>query len=292
MYSLATGLGDIAVRDILDDTRQLITGPPCLKCRREALAECDGIAGHPAKNTLCDPAMGPRMQGEKCMHQRWVFHRRDLTASRCRLDFSRCPGHAGRIALARPCFAPHFVKTIIAVLKLVCARCMRQPANHAGPGSCQPCGRPFESVAFVDGLMVMRSPVASYKMDAAAVLGVLGSIDAAAVGVTPQLRSLVLTEIEVLPTRYRPYTQAGARCLTNPLTGLYANVIEANKAVAKGANPLAHIDLQKAVNCLFDAAHSSKNGATSLVTCIGKKEGLIRQDMLGKRVGESARTVM
>jgi DNA-directed RNA polymerase beta' subunit len=280
MYSLSTNLENIFVREITNDTCQLITGPPCKACKRGALVECDGIAGHPAKNTLCDPVMGPRMHGEKCMNQR------------CRLDFGKCPGHPGRIILAKPCFAPHFIKTIIAVLKLVCARCLKMPAGATGHNSCQPCSKPFDSVSFVDGLMVMKSPVMTHKMDASGISGILKQLDTDALEVASDIGSLVLTELEVLPTRYRPYLTIGSRCITGTLTTLYANVIEANKAVIKGTNPLAAIDLQKAVNCLFDASHSTTTGATSLLTSIGKKEGRIRQDLMGKRVGESARTVI
>jgi DNA-directed RNA polymerase beta' subunit len=279
MYSLATGLENTFVRDIVHDRCQLVTGPACLACRPGS-EDCDGIAGHKARGTLCDPVMGPRTQGERCRHQR------------CRLDFGACPGHPGRIVLARPCFAPHFEHAVASVLKLVCATCMRNPARFAGPGSCQPCGNPFESVKFVNGLVVMKSPMTTHRMDAAGVRGILAQLDTEALGVAKDIRVLVPTELEVLPTRYRPYTTVGSRVVTNPLTSLYANVIEANNAVLKGTNPLAPIDLQKAVNCLFSAKYSSSASAVSLVTSLGKKEGRIRHDLMGKRVGASARTVI
>jgi DNA-directed RNA polymerase beta' subunit len=169
---------------------------------------------------------------------------------------------------------------------------MRMPAESTGIDSCHPCGKPFDSVVFADGKMVMKSPFLMQEMDAPSVLGILKQIDTEALNINRDISTLILTELEVLPTRYRPYLTIGSRCVTGPLTSLYANVIEANKAVIKGKNPLAVLDLQKAVNCLFDALYSTAPGATGLLTLIGKKEGIIRKELMGKRATESARTVM
>ena len=264
MYSLSRGLEPVC--DILKDTRQLETGPAC----KEAcpLDSCDGIEFHPTFNTLCDLRMGPRVAGETCRYYL------------CGLDFNACPGHPGRIRLAQACFAPHFVDTIKRAVRTLCRWCLRHPAHFAG--GCGPCGKGPDAVTWVDGRLLvrgdeMRSLTAVETQDVLRPLG---------------LERLVVTELEVLPPMYRPYATTGARCFPDALTILYANVVTANQAVLDGANILAGIELQAAVNRLFDAKYGGGETATSLTSTIGKKEGRIRQDLMGKRVDESARTVI
>ena len=277
MYSIATDLASRSVCDIVSDTRQLITGPRCTdSCTPDS---CDGIENHPALNKLCDPRMGPRLPGEKCMYYR------------CGLAYSVCPGHPGRIVLARPCFAPHLIPAVCAILKRVCCNCRRHPAEYDGPGSCGPCIHGFTRAEWIDGLLhVVGRHKYHEALSADQVMSVLLHLHVP--GLSAGIDRLVLTEIEVLPNAYRPYVSAGQRCYPDPLTVLYANVVSANNEVSRGVNKLAYIDLQAAVNCLFDSSYASKANAVSLKSNIGKKEGRIRQDLMGKRVDESARTVM
>ena len=275
MYSLTTGLDTRAVCEIMSESRQLIVGPACGDdCTPDS---CDGIQCHPTFNTLCDLRMGPRLPGEKCRYYR------------CGLGYSECPGHPGRIKLASPCFAPHLVKAVEAILKKLCCRCRHRAAESTGRGTCNPCIKPFTKVEWVDGLMHLSGEFAR-TMNAGEVQEILRYVQLP--GLHQDLSSLILTELEVIPTQYRPYVSSGPRCYPDPLTVLYANVLSANNEVRLGVNKLAYIDLQSAINCLFDEKFSAKTNAVSLAGNIGKKDGRIRQDLMGKRVDESARSVI
>lgn len=109
----------------------------------------------------------------------------------------------------------------------------------------------------------------------------------------------------VIPTASRPPNQVEGNWIANHLTILYSNILNANNKLRLNKDVVVsslvnefHNTLQNTVNILFDIGNTSSklnvnvsnNG--SIRQRIDGKTGRIRQNLMGKRVNFSARTVL
>ncbi len=119
-------------------------------------------------------------------------------------------------------------------------------------------------------------------------------------------RSMCITVLPVIPPDLRPMVQLdGGRFATSDLNDLYRRVINRNNRLKKlieiGAPDVIQRNekrmLQEAVDALFDAsiretATTSKRKLRSLADMLRGKQGRFRQNLLGKRVDYSGRSVI
>lgn len=115
---------------------------------------------------------------------------------------------------------------------------------------------------------------------------------------------MILDVIPVMPPDLRPMVQLdGGRFASSDLNDLYRRVIRINDRVKKMVNiraPEIMVEnekrmLQQAVDSLFDNAKDNKPGAKkpkSLSDMLRGKQGRFRQNLLGKRVDYSGRSVV
>ena len=117
-------------------------------------------------------------------------------------------------------------------------------------------------------------------------------------------KNMIITVLPVIPIIARPYIRANAdlNICDDDLTTGYSEIIKANIKLhsdnlseAKKNKNLKTIQFR--VKCLFDNSHEKSKHTNGRPTkCIKKrissKEGLIRNNIMGKRVDKSARTVI
>lgn len=116
-----------------------------------------------------------------------------------------------------------------------------------------------------------------------------------------------LRALPVAPARFRPPTKLGDATFEHPQNFYLAKVLNLNAQLKtlSGASGDADtldlskavsvwIDLQEAVNSLFDSTKSSQanDAQAGIRQLLEKKEGLFRQNMMGKRVNYAARSVI
>ncbi|KAH0918882.1 hypothetical protein HID58_026542 [Brassica napus] len=113
-----------------------------------------------------------------------------------------------------------------------------------------------------------------------------------------------LESILVPPTKFRPPTKGGDSVMEHPQTAGLNKVLESNIALGNArTNQLEKskivsrwMDLQESVNVLYDSKTSSvksqREQGTGICQVLEKKEGLFRQNIMGKRVNHACRSVI
>ncbi|XP_056171492.1 DNA-directed RNA polymerase I subunit 1 isoform X2 [Syzygium oleosum] len=112
-----------------------------------------------------------------------------------------------------------------------------------------------------------------------------------------------LGTVLVPPIKFRPPSKGGDSVMEHPHTVLLGKVLQANISLRN-----AHIngpqrafisrwmDLQQSINVLFDSKTATGRGqrdvASGICQLLEKKEGLFRQNMMGKRVNYACRSVI
>jgi DNA-directed RNA polymerase I subunit RPA1 len=111
-----------------------------------------------------------------------------------------------------------------------------------------------------------------------------------------------LNSLLVAPNRFRPSTSSSLGIMEHPQNVLLSKVQEANLLLQNNSAGSNHMDLlrrwmdlQRSVNVLYDSskglAKSEKN-AHGIRQLLEKKEGVLRQKMMGKRVNYACRSVI
>ncbi|ONL97766.1 DNA-directed RNA polymerase I subunit 1 isoform X1 [Zea mays] len=111
-----------------------------------------------------------------------------------------------------------------------------------------------------------------------------------------------LSSLLVAPNRFRPSTSSSLGIMEHPQSVLLSKVQESNLALQHNNASSNHMDvlqrwmdLQRSVNVLYDSskglARSEKN-AHGIRQLLEKKEGILRQKMMGKRVNYACRSVI
>ncbi|CAN6207284.1 unnamed protein product [Urochloa humidicola] len=111
-----------------------------------------------------------------------------------------------------------------------------------------------------------------------------------------------LNSLLVAPNRFRPSTSSSLGIMEHPQNVLLSKVQEANLALQHNSASSNHMDvlrrwmdLQRSVNVLYDSSKGlvkSEKNAHGIRQLLEKKEGILRQKMMGKRVNYACRSVI
>ncbi|CAN6216331.1 unnamed protein product, partial [Urochloa humidicola] len=111
-----------------------------------------------------------------------------------------------------------------------------------------------------------------------------------------------LNSLLVAPNRFRPSSSSSLGIMEHPQNVLLSKVQEANLALQHnmaGSNHMdvlrSWMDLQQSVNVLYDSSKGlvkSEKNAHGIRQLLEKKEGILRQKMMGKRVNYACRSVI
>uniref|UniRef100_A0A0E0HTF2 DNA-directed RNA polymerase subunit n=1 Tax=Oryza nivara TaxID=4536 RepID=A0A0E0HTF2_ORYNI len=107
-----------------------------------------------------------------------------------------------------------------------------------------------------------------------------------------------LKNLLVAPNRFRPSISSSLGIMEHPQNVLLSKVQESNLALQQSIAASNHMevlrrwmDLQRNVNVLYDSTKNEKN-ANGIRQLLEKKEGILRQKMMGKRVNYACRSVI
>uniref|UniRef100_A0A0D3GIM6 DNA-directed RNA polymerase subunit n=1 Tax=Oryza barthii TaxID=65489 RepID=A0A0D3GIM6_9ORYZ len=107
-----------------------------------------------------------------------------------------------------------------------------------------------------------------------------------------------LKNLLVAPNRFRPSISSSLGIMEHPQNILLSKVQESNLALQQSIAASNHMevlrrwmDLQRNVNVLYDSTKNEKN-ANGIRQLLEKKEGILRQKMMGKRVNYACRSVI
>ncbi|CAL5053727.1 unnamed protein product [Urochloa decumbens] len=111
-----------------------------------------------------------------------------------------------------------------------------------------------------------------------------------------------LNSLLVAPNRFRPSSSSSLGIMEHPQNVLLCKVQEANLALQHNSAGSNHMDvlrrwmdLQRSVNVLYDSSKGlvkSEKNAHGIRQLLEKKEGILRQKMMGKRVNYACRSVI
>ncbi|MFB6213798.1 MAG: DNA-directed RNA polymerase subunit A' [Candidatus Nanohaloarchaea archaeon] len=267
-------------------------------------AEVYDADGFPVEDGVMDPALGVIDPG--------------MTCQTCGGRIRECKGHFGLIELSRPVVHVLYTKKVRNLLRFTCTECQSLLIKDEDKSlrksnlktECEECGEEQEEIdldkpySFYEGGDELkpdeiRERLARIPEENAAVLGVEGS----------DPKNLVLTHVPVPPVTLRPSItlETGERS-EDDITHKLVDVIRINKRLQNNIEieaPDFIIDdlwelLQYHVSTLFyndmsgvpPARHRSGRSLKSLIERVQGKEGRFRQNLIGKRVNFSARTVI
>ncbi len=267
-------------------------------------AEVYDADGFPVEGGVMDPALGVIDPG--------------MTCQTCGGRIRECKGHFGIIELSRPVVHVLHAKKVRNLLRFTCKECNALLVKDSDKSlrksnmmtECPECEADVEDVKldkpytyYEDGSEIkpdeIRERLAQIPEENAAELGVEGG----------RPEDLILTHIPVPPVTMRPSItlETGERS-EDDITHKLVDVIRINKRLQNNIEieaPEFIIDdlrelLQYHESTLFyndlsgvpPARHRSGRSLKSLIERVQGKEGRFRQNLIGKRVNYSARTVI
>lgn len=267
----------------------------------------------PVKGGLFDLKMGTVNQSQLC--------------ATCKGTPASCPGHHGYIELEYPCYNPTFLEgnTLVYVLKSVCHNCStlfpskisnnitgvnRLPMYAKGVEQlvCKKCGaHRANNIKYADAEMHVRYTDMSVKsLGTETVLEMLKKMsqqDCDTLGVYHPQR-MIWTVLPVIPPVTRTHAVFGGISKSaDELSKRYREIIDQNKKVKefKTVQP-QNVEyqaklLQRLVSSLTKTETRLVPGPQvaaikSMSDLIMKKNGIIRNNLMGKRVNYSGRTVI
>ncbi len=239
----------------------------------------------------------------------------------CGLPNKTCPGHYGAIKLARPIFHPMYYKQAVAFLNVFCSHCARLyiSEEHArikgmifsyeriaayisSVGSCFFCNTQRCSYSYIvsESQVVRNTKDGKVVLSADECLAIFSAVldsDIRILGLRPDLikpKSLVMEYLPVIPVRARPYIISEGVVCDDDLTVVYQSIVKINIKFTddKLAALIFHVS-----TLMNNSEGKSKhnNGGRPIKGVkerISGKDGIIRNNMSGKRVNQSARTVI
>jgi DNA-directed RNA polymerase II subunit RPB1 len=256
---------------------------------------------------------------------------RNVKCDTCKGDYESCPGHMGYLPLCYPVLNPLHIKTnLTKILKTFCFKCYGNVLKKkcSCVDSEKSNGNKKRKLKVTPSLikMVKRSYGTSEGLkiffkwernnEPLSILDVYNLISKIPLDsfkrVFPQFNyvdqasdPVFIKNLLVIPTASRPPNQVEGDWVANHLTILYSNILNANNKLRLNKDVVVsslvnefHNTLQNTVNILFDIDNTSSklnvnvsnNG--SIRQRIDGKSGRLRQNLMGKRVNFSARTVL
>lgn len=243
----------------------------------------------------------------------------------CGCTTKMCTGHFGYIKLSHPIFHPLFEKEIIKLLKLFCFSCYRliqytedrsKKMDRVIEKSaiCPHCNlrQPVWEVdeQSNDSISCLYMQFEDHRVecttyDVLSMFEHYSSEDLQLLGVYIQPTSLIIQLLPVLPPSTRPVVMLDDKYCDDDLTIQYIEIIKINNLIQskKEANNTADLDkhikiLYFRVSSLFNNSSGKSKHNTNGKAIKGIKErlatknGLMRENLMGKRVEQSARTVI
>ncbi len=263
--------------------------------------------GYPVEGGAMDPRMGVVDPGLHCRT--------------CSGGIGDCPGHFGYLELARPIIHVLYTKTVYTLLKIMCRKCNKIMSKKGSslknlarspPQKCPHCDAK-------QGKIVFEKPYTFYEGKRKEELNPttirerfekIPEKDLKAAGFRGgRPEWLILTLFPVPPVTMRPsITLEGGERSEDDLTHKLVDIIRINQSLKEnidiGAPEFILNDLweliQYHVSTYFDneltgipiARHRSGRPLKGVIQRLKAKEGRIRNNLLGKRVNFSARTVI
>lgn len=260
----------------------------CPQCHRIP-KWCTGHFGH---IRLCQPILHPLFQRQVMLFLRIVCY------SCCRLllleESMRADG------LLRLPVTQRFFKVVqnLGKTSVQCPHCRTMQPKFVWSSA----DKNVVSVVFkIDG-EIQKIPFDDH--DVFALLDRVPDRDVRALGFEPTFhpRNLILRMLPVLPPVARPYIMSDAVTCDDDLTVQYVEIIKTNNQLRDTSLPdvrrqkLVHI-LKFRIRSLFDnssgaSKHSNGRALKGIKKRLTGKEGLIRNNLMGKRVDKSARSVI
>lgn len=268
-----------------------------------------------AGGTVYDPRMGPTKGN--CVQ--------------CGLDTIQCNGHMGYINLKKPLINPIFLSHVVILLKFVCFHChqfvlnkqhmqLRGLSVFSGKRRfvelcelfkrlvlCVHCQhvQPDYKICLVDTIPCIFSIQENDRKMVTPEECLLrfenvSDDEVRLMGFDPTLvhpKSYIMTRFPIIPTCCRPYIVNDGQFNDDDLTYQLVEIVKNNLSVCE-TNAKYYNNLMFRVSTYFNNTGKKAKHATTgraikgIRERIGGKEGYIRNNLLGKRVNQSARTVI
>ncbi len=248
--------------------------------------------GFPIEGGAMDPKLGVVDPGMRCRT--------------CGLNVGQCVGHFGFIELVKPIYNVLYAKLIYKILKNICWACSR-PASGA---KCSSCGAEQKKIRFEKPYTFYEDDKLLTALQVRERFEKISDDDAQALGVKGgRPEWVILTLFPVPPVISRPSItlETGERS-EDDLTHKIVDIVRINQRLREnlgiGAPDFIIEDLWELLQyhtaTFFDnelaglpaARHRSGRPLKTLADRLKSKEGRFRQNLSGKRVNFSARTVI
>lgn len=284
-----------------------------LSCAKIITPELYDMDGYPVDGGLMDLRLGAIDPGVRCRT--------------CGGRLKECLGHPGSIELARPVVHVKYIPIIYTLLRSFCKNCGRilldeKNINKLGPAArlkkskdskkCPYCGEAQEKIKLDKPTSFNLGKKRIFPTEIREMLEKINDSDYRLIGINPETfrgEWAILTVLLIPPVTVRPSItlESGERS-EDDLTHKLGDIIRSNQRLWENLNagaPEVIIDdlwdlLQYHVTTFFDntisrippARHRSGQPLKTITERIKGKEGRIRNNLAGKRVNFSSRTVI
>ena len=267
-------------------------------------AEVYDADGYPVEDGVMDPSLGVIDPG--------------MTCQTCGGRIRECQGHFGKITLSRPVVHVLHAKKVKNLLRFTCTECASLAMKDENKSyrksnmmnECPECGEEMKDVKLDKPYSFYEDGEELRPEDIEERFKEISDEDAAKLGIEGgRPEDLIIEKLPVPPVTMRPSItlETGERS-EDDITHKLVDVIRINKRLQNNIEIEApefiiddlHELLQYHVSTLFyndmsgvpPARHRSGRSLKSLIERVQGKEGRFRQNLIGKRVNFSARTVI
>lgn len=273
------------------------------------------------KNGVCEVSNTNLAGTGSVYDERMGIIENDKLCKSCGLNNKSCPGHYGYIKLEVPIFHPMFYKYIVNFLNMFCSYCSRLYVSEehlyidkiiykfdkiseyiSNTSSCYFCKsiRCTHSYISSDSSIVKNTkdgkvPVTSYN--ALAIFTSIIDDDLKLIGLNSELirpKNLIMEYLPVIPIKSRPYIISDGNICDDDITIVYQSILKINNKYSDDKLDQLIFNISTLMNN-SDGKSKHNNGGRPIKGIkerISGKDGIIRNNMSGKRVNQSARTVI
>lgn len=240
----------------------------------------------------------------------------------CGCTAKMCTGHFGYIKLSHPIFHPLYEKEIIKILKLFCFSCFRlihqseKKLDRVIEKSsvCPYCNlrQPVwevdeqggDSISYLN-MQFEDQRVECSTYDVLSMFEHYSAEDLESLGIYTDPVNLIIQLLPVLPPSTRPVVMLDDKYCDDDLTIQYIEIIKVNNLIQTKKEAGNATDLDKHIKVLYFRISSLFNNSSGkskhntngkaikgIKERLATKNGLMRENLMGKRVEQSARTVI
>lgn len=239
----------------------------------------------------------------------------------CGCTAKMCTGHFGYIKLSHPIFHPLYEKEIIKILKLFCFSCFRLIQQSEKKldrvieksSVCPYCNlkQPVwdvdeqnDSISYLN-MIFEEQRVECSTYDVLSMFEHYSKEDLESLGIYTHPVNLIIQYLPVLPPSTRPVVMLDDKYCDDDLTIQYIEIIKINNLIQTKKESENTSDLDKHIKVLYFRISSLFNNSSGkskhntngkaikgIKERLATKNGLMRENLMGKRVEQSARTVI